>query len=125
MYQWGYTPVLAQNGEEAWQILSGESPPRMVLLDWTMPRMEGPEVCARIRGSDNGAFTYVVFLTAKSGEAALKEAIESGADDFITKPVKQIDLQFRLEKGRRVVELYDQLASAKQEINSLKQSLEV
>ena len=123
--EWGYTPFLATNGEEALEMLLKPDGPRLAVLDWTMPIMEGPEVCRRLRElQDSDRYTYVIFLTAKTADEDLAHAIEAGADEFVTKPVKETDLNFRLANGKRTIELRDELMNARLEIARLQNQSE-
>jgi two-component system, cell cycle response regulator len=106
---WGYTPVLAKNGEEAWDILTGDDAPRLVLLDWLMPDTDGLELCRRIRELGQSGGTYVVMLTANNSTADLVSSINAGADDFVTKSFDVRELEVRLRAGKRIVELQEAL----------------
>lgn len=122
--EWGYTPFLATNGEEALEMLLAPEGPRLAVLDWTMPILEGPEVCRRLREvQDPDRYTYVIFLTAKTADEDLAHAIAAGADEFVTKPVKETDLNFRLANGKRTIELRDELVRARSEIARLQDQL--
>jgi signal transduction histidine kinase len=102
------------DGTEAWESF-GRSNPQMAILDWMMPGMDGPEVCRRIRETEKnrvGSYCYVIFLTARSHTEDLVEGIESGADDFMTKPFDRRELQARIQAGARILDLRDQLVEA-------------
>lgn len=100
---WGYQVTAVANGEEAWAILSGDDPPRMAILDWMMPGLDGPEVCRRVRakGAGGGPYTYILLLTARTQKADVVSGLEAGADDFLSKPFFAKELQARLEAGTR------------------------
>jgi two-component system, cell cycle response regulator len=106
---WGYEVVAASDGEEAWETLLREKM-RMLVSDWEMPRLAGPDLCRRIRG---GSMTYVyaLLLTTHEDPARLVEGLDAGADDFITKPFNPAELRARLGVGRRVLGLQDDLAA--------------
>ena len=70
----GHDVIVAQDGNEAWGILQNPRSPRLVFLDWTMPGMEGPEVCQRLRRREDGNYVYVIMLTASEGMERLREA---------------------------------------------------
>ena len=111
---WGFTPVLANCGEEALKILSDDNPPHLLIIDWSMPGMSGPELCTALRSRDDGQFFYILMLTGKEGNDAVIEAMESGADDFLSKPFDHRVLKVRLAAGSRIVRLeqtLNQLAS--------------
>ncbi len=96
---WGYEAVVAKDGLEAWRILSDVDPPRVVILDWDMPGLNGVKVCRMLRESEGGDQSYVMLLTARQAHTDLVEALEAGADDFISKPFELRELQLRIAKG--------------------------
>jgi len=112
--QWGYDVVVASDGEEAWCRLQHEEAPRLAILDWVMPGLDGIEVCRRVRASNRLHYTYILILTGKTGSEDLVTAIEAGADDYVTKPLKSAELRARLRVGCRIVELLDRLQSGYQ-----------
>jgi two-component system, cell cycle response regulator len=107
--QWGYDVVVASDGEEAWRLLQNEEGPRLAILDWMMPGLDGIEVCRRVRASKHLSYTYILILTAKTESEDLVTAMEAGADDYVTKPLKSGELRVRLRAGRRILELQDRL----------------
>lgn len=115
---WGYEVVVARNGTEAWRILQGDEPPRLVILDWVMPEMTGLEVCRNIRAAGQEPYTYVIMLTSQQREQDLIAGMEAGADDYITKPFKHNELKVRLRAGRRIVELQNELLAAKEALRT-------
>ena len=116
--KWGYEVVVACDGNEAWRILQSPDAPKMAILDWVMPGMTGPEVCRKVRerGSDDNLYTYILLLSSKSQREDLIEGMESGADDYLTKPFGQHELKVRLRPGLRIIELQDELVSAREEL---------
>ena len=106
---WGYEVVLAEDGEQAWEMLQQEDAPRLVLLDWMMPGLEGLEVCRRLRQRQEERSTYVIMLTASGDTADLVSAMNAGADDFVTKSKDVRELEVRLRSARRIIELEDAL----------------
>ncbi|MFY9726187.1 MAG: response regulator [Bryobacteraceae bacterium] len=107
--QWGYDVIVASNGEEAWRLLQDEEGPRLAILDWLMPGLDGIEVCRRVRASNQPRYTYMLILTAKTESEDLVTAMEAGADDYVTKPFKSAELRARLRVGRRILELQERL----------------
>jgi serine/threonine-protein kinase len=99
MRSWGYEVTTAHDGLEAWRILRNEDAPRIVVLDWDMPGLPGLEVCRLLRSTPHGAETYVLMLTGRQQKSDLIEALEAGADDFLSKPFHPRELQLRLAKG--------------------------
>jgi len=112
--KWGYEVTVACDGAEALQILEREDAPSLIILDWMMPGMTGLEVCQRIRERGSEPYTYILLLTSKSQKEDLIEGMDAGADDYITKPFDQNELQVRLRAGTRLVDLQAQLLSARE-----------
>lgn len=98
---WGYEPVPARSGLEALQVLNGEDPPRVLIVDWDMPPPSGVELCRLVRARPDAAKSFVLMLTARQHKNDVVEALESGADDFLSKPFHPRELQLRLAKGVR------------------------
>ncbi|MBN9163346.1 MAG: hypothetical protein BGO98_17140 [Myxococcales bacterium 68-20] len=96
---WGYDLVTAHDGIEAWRILRSEGAPRIVVIDWDMPGLSGLEVCRLVRSAPHGEEVYVLMLTGRQEKSDLIEALEAGADDFLSKPFHPRELQLRLAKG--------------------------
>jgi len=113
LVKWGYDVVVAENGTAALQILQSVDPPRLALLDWMMPGMEGVEVCRRVREMDTDSYTYIILLTSQQSDEDLVTGMEAGADDYITKPFKHNELRLRLRAGRRIIELQNELVAAR------------
>ena len=112
--QWGYDVVVASDGAEAWRLLQDEDGPRLAILDWLMPALDGIEVCRRVRASNQINYTYVLIVTAKTTSEDLVAAMEAGADDYVTKPFKSAELRARLRAGCRILELQDRAPVAHQ-----------
>lgn len=107
--KWGYEPVVACDGHEAWEILQKADAPQLAILDWVMPVRTGPAVCRLVRQQQKAAYTYMLLLTSKNQREDLIEGMDAGADDYITKPFNHHELQVRLRAGRRIVELQGEL----------------
>jgi two-component system, cell cycle response regulator len=111
--EWGFKFVLAKDGKEAWKILSGRNAPRLAVLDWVLPEIDGVEICRRLRSrSKELPYTYTILLTAKSERQEMLEAMEAGADDFLAKPFDPPELKARLLVGKRIVDLQQKLVSS-------------
>lgn len=112
---WGYDTVIAQDGFEALHILQNGESPRLAILDWMMPRMDGAEVCRKIRANRREPYVYILLLTAKTEQKDLVEGMEAGADDYITKqPFHVHELRVRLRAGRRILDLEAELIGARE-----------
>jgi diguanylate cyclase (GGDEF)-like protein len=110
--EWGFSLVSAKDGKEAWKLLSGPDAPRLALLDWVLPEIDGLEICRRLRErSEKMPYTYTILLTAKSKKQEMLEAMDAGADDFLAKPFDPPELKARLLVGWRIVELQRKLVS--------------
>jgi diguanylate cyclase (GGDEF)-like protein len=107
--EWGFEPVVACDGNQAWQILSGNDPPPLALLDWMMPGADGVEICRKLRATERGSYVRVIMVTGRNETSDLVEAINAGADDFIAKPVNTQELRVRLRAGQRIAELEQSL----------------
>lgn len=111
---WGYEVVVARDGNEAWQILSSDDAPKLAILDWKMPGMEGVEICRELRKEAAEYYTYIILLTSQQRDEDLVIGMEAGADDYIIKPFKHNELKVRLRAGRRIIELQDELLAARE-----------
>jgi len=112
--KWGYQAVIANDGAEAWRILDGPDAPRIAILDWMMPGLSGPEICRKIREKNGEPYIYILLLTSRSLREDLIEGLEAGADDYVTKPFDNHELNVRLRAGRRIVDLQAQLLTARE-----------
>ncbi len=108
--KWGHDVVVACDGLAAWQILQREDAPKLAILDWIMPQMNGPEVCRQARDLVREEPTYIILLTVKDRKEDVVVGLESGADDFIPKPFDEQELRARIRVGQRMVLLQRKLA---------------
>src|SRR5690606_25635544 len=106
--RWGHTVVVERDGAAAFRRLQKE-PFRMVILDWDLPGMSGPELCAGIRSLRRDRYTYIIFYTDKTDKDSLVAGLESGADDYLTKPLNTVELRLRMKNGKRLLNLEDTL----------------
>jgi diguanylate cyclase (GGDEF)-like protein len=117
--KWGYQVVVASNGSEAWKVLQGEDRPRLALLDWMMPSMDGVEICRAIRQRKPEPFIYLLLLTSRDQKQDVVEGIEAGADDYLIKPFDPQELRARIHAGERIIELQDRLIRAQEALREL------
>jgi len=110
--KWGFTPVLTCNGKEAWDVMQSKDGPRLAILDWQMPEMNGIEVCQKIREIDTSEPPYLILLTSKDEKKDIVKGLQAGANDFISKPYDNEELQARINVGRRMVKLQFELGEA-------------
>ncbi|NBB94441.1 MAG: diguanylate cyclase [Planctomycetes bacterium] len=110
--KWGHEVIATTTGGEAWEALQAPDPPRLVVLDWMMPVMDGPDVCRKMRQMSGGEYFYIVMLTAKSLIEDVVEGLDAGADDYLVKPFDKRELRMRIGSGQRIIELQKQLIAA-------------
>ena len=120
LQKWGYEPVVCEDGSGARAVLLGEAPPRLAILDWSMPGIDGIELCREIRGNPSLATIYVVLLTARDRLDEIVTGLEQGADEYMVKPFEWDVLRARLQSGARIAQLQQSLA---QRVEELQQAL--
>ncbi|MGA9803834.1 MAG: diguanylate cyclase [Terriglobales bacterium] len=112
---WGFGVTLAESGSEAWRILEQPNAPKLVLLDWVLPDLDGIELCQRIRQAGSSSpYIYVILLTSNEGRQNMLQAMRAGADDYLVKPFDELELQARLLVGKRILDLQEELVSARE-----------
>ena len=111
--KWGYEVVVAGDGHEAWQVLQQDGAPKLAILDWMMPGMEGVQVCRRLRERADYPYVYVLMLTSRDRKRDLVEGIEAGADNYLIKPFDAHELRAHLHAGKRILDLQQELISAR------------
>ena len=109
--QLDYDVVVTEDGAEALARLQNDRGPRLAVLDWMMPRMDGLEVCRQVRAQELSSYVYIILLTAKSQRDDLVTGLAAGADDYLTKPFDRHELRSRLAVGERILQLESRLAT--------------
>lgn len=112
----GYEVVAVENGLLARNQLCRQDGPRLALLDWVMPELDGPGVCREVRQKTDHSYVYMVLLTSKESKEDTVAGLESGADDYLTKPFNFEELKARLRTGVRILDLEDKLVEAREEM---------
>jgi len=112
----GHEVVAACDGAQAWEALQQADAPRLAILDWMMPGMDGIEICQRLRATQAGQQRYLIMLTARSSKRDTAEGLRAGADDYLSKPFDPDELCARVEVGCRILALQDQLAGKVREL---------
>jgi two-component system, cell cycle response regulator len=112
----GYEVVAVENGRQAAEELCREDGPRIALLDWMMPELDGPAVCQTVRQNKGKRYVYMLLLTSKESKEDIVAGLESGADDYLTKPFNANELRARLRTGVRILDLEDILVQAREDM---------
>jgi diguanylate cyclase (GGDEF)-like protein len=110
----GYEVTAVENGKQALEQLCKPEGPRLALLDWMMPELDGPGVCRAVRTRSEQTYVYMVLLTSKGSKEETVLGLESGADDYLTKPFNAEELRARLRVGERILLLEDRLVEARE-----------
>ena len=116
--KWGYEVQAAEDGVEALEIMRAPDAPRLAILDWMMPHMDGVEVIQRFRGGESECYTYIILLTAKDRTEDIVTGMKAGADDYIVKPFDNRELQVRLNAARRLLDLQAELLATQEALRT-------
>jgi diguanylate cyclase (GGDEF)-like protein len=111
--KWGFDPVVTEDGGKAWEVLQQPDAPRLILLDWNMPAMDGVEICRRLREIVSSNPPYVILLTARDEKGDIVQGLEAGANDYVAKPYDSRELQARIGVGQRMLEMQANLLEAR------------
>ncbi len=112
--KWGYEVKVCADGVEAWEALKKEDAPRLAILDWMMPGMDGLEICCQVRQRGGEPYIYILLLTAKTQKEDVVAGMDAGADDYVTKPFDAHELKVRLRAGQRIINLQNELIGARE-----------
>jgi len=114
--QWGFPTIFAKDGEQAWDLLQQEPQAQLLIVDWVMPKVDGIELCRRIRQRQQGSYRYVLLVTGKEEKRNVVQGLEAGADDYLTKPFDRNELRARIRVGKRILSLQRDLILAREEL---------
>lgn len=116
--------VLAvENGRQAWECFQREEI-GLVITDWQMPELGGLELCKNIRGAGGNGYVYIILVTAREAKQDLIQAMDAGANDYVTKPYDKGELLARVRAGTRILELQQQLGEKHQQLLAAQQQSE-
>jgi CheY-like chemotaxis protein len=101
----GYDVMTTENGAQAWEALQQADAPRLAILDWMMPELDGVDVCRNVRQRDDVPYVYIILLTARGQKKDVVTGLEAGADDYLVKPFDPQELSSRITVGKRILEL--------------------
>jgi two-component system cell cycle response regulator len=118
----GHECIVAHDGAEAWEMFQG-SAVDVVISDWMMPRMDGDELCRRVRADTEAPYAYFILHTSLEDLKHVVQGMQAGADDYLTKPFQRDQLATRLIAADRISVLHRQLASQQTELERLNQML--
>ena len=113
---WGYEVTSVVDGHEALREIARPDAPALAILDWSMPRIDGLQVCRAVRETAAGQFVYVILLTSHDRDDDVLEGFDAGADDYITKPFDSRQLKARVRSAARIVRLQQQLIAAREQL---------
>lgn len=111
---WGYKITSVTDGDQAWEVLSQPNPPRIVILDWVMPGLDGVSICRKIRNLPTEYYTYLLLLTANAQQEDVIHGLEAGADDYVVKPFNPVELKARLRNGERILLMQEELIDTRE-----------
>ncbi|MBI5142476.1 MAG: response regulator [Nitrospirae bacterium] len=114
--EWGYEVVSTTNGTDAWQALQACDAPRLAILDWIMPGMDGIDIIRRVRSIRSPDPPYLIILTFMEGSRNIVNALEAGANDYVSKPFDHEELKARIRVGERMLELQHKLMSYNEDL---------
>jgi sigma-B regulation protein RsbU (phosphoserine phosphatase) len=114
----GHQVVAVADGTDAWDVLCGDDPPRLAVLDWQMGEMDGVEVCQRVRERPGLRNVYLILLTSRGDKEHVIAGLQAGANDYITKPFDREELLARVRVGAQMVGLQAELAGRVQELEA-------
>jgi two-component system cell cycle response regulator len=112
----GYDVIVVENGRQAAEQLCRPDGPRLALLDWMMPELDGPGVCRVVRRHRKLSYVHMILLTSKESKQDVIQGLQSGADDYLIKPCDPEELKARLRTGQRILQLEDQLVEAREDM---------
>jgi two-component system cell cycle response regulator len=110
----GYEVLAVPNGLVAVEHLCKQDGPRLALLDWEMPELDGPAVCREVRKKKDQGYVYMILLTSKGLKTDIVTGLGSGADDYLIKPFDSEELKARLRTGQRILHLEGRLVEARE-----------
>lgn len=112
----GHEVVVAYDGAEAWHLLQQAEAPRLAILDWLMPGLDGVDVCRKVRQWDHAPYVYLILLTSKDQQEDIIAGLEAEADDYLIKPFDPQELEARLRAGQRILDLQAALLTSLEQL---------
>ncbi|MSR32065.1 MAG: diguanylate cyclase [Gemmataceae bacterium] len=112
LVEWGYEVVAIQEGNEAWEEINQDPGTRMAILEWGLKGRPTRDICRLIRSRKFANYIFLLILDGTRGKSALVEALQAGADDFISRPFEPEELRARLKTGKRILDLEEHLMAS-------------
>ena len=112
----GHEVVVTENGAEAWEVMQRPDAPKLAILDWMMPEIDGIDVCRRVRTQETNHPPYIIMLTAKADKVDISTGLDAGADDYLAKPFDFNELRSRINVGARLIKMHANLSKARRKI---------
>ena len=116
--KWGYRTISTEDGKEAWKMMQ-EKNIQIAILDWIMPKIDGLELCKKIRGNKWDEYIYLIMLTVRNKQSDIRKGFSAGVDDYITKPFDTHELKARLQTGKRIISLQNQLLDSQKKLQEI------
>lgn len=123
--KWGHEAVTAADGNEAWTIVQKDNAPKLLILDWMMPGMNGLELCRKLRSNRSNEAFYIILLTSKNNPQDIAEGLEAGADDYISKPFDNYELHARINVGMRMLAYKEEILEPEKNKHALDEINEI
>ncbi len=114
--KWGFDVQAVSDGREALEALDAKDAPKLAILDWMMPEVDGVEVCRRVRQRRDREYTYIILLTARDRKQDILSGLDAGADDYVVKPFDSDELRMRLNTAQRILRLQADLIAARERL---------
>jgi phosphoserine phosphatase RsbU/P len=113
-----YDVTIVGDGPSALAALADDNPPEVALVDWMLPGIDGPDICAAMRRENRPVRTYLILLTARSSHEDVVRGLEAGADDYLVKPFNPEELRARVKAGMRIATLQQKLTAHVEELQA-------
>lgn len=119
LVKWGYHVVVAEDGDAAWEIISGPVAPHLLIIDRNMPGQDGYTICTRIRKELAAYYNpYIIILTQSGGQENMIKGLDAGANEFVSKPFSPAELQSRVAVGEKIVRYEDALKEQNRQLKA-------
>ena len=107
--RWDFEPVIAKDGVEALAVMAEDDPPKLMILDWDMPEIDGFEVTRSVRNGAPGRDAYILMITGSRRKEDMMRVLVCGADDYLIKPFDPMDLKIHLRSATRILHLHQKV----------------